>query len=148
MLKAGDPAPDFALADHEGRAFSLAAHRGHKVVIWFFPEAATPACTTEGRGFRDAAEYFDENHIQVVGISFDTVEANAAFAHKEGFGFPLLSDGDRSVALVYGACTDHRARYAQRVSFVIDERGIIERVYDQVDPRDHPARVLADILGA
>ncbi len=147
MLKVGDPAPDFTLTDHRNRAFSLAAHRGRKVVIWFFPEAGTPGCTTEGRGFRDAAEYFDEHRIQVVGISFDSVEANAAFASKEGFEFPLLSDGDRSVALAYGACHDRRARYADRVSFVIDERGTVERVYDHVDPRDHPARVLADILG-
>ncbi len=147
MLKIGDPAPDFTLTDHEGRAFSLTAYRGRKVIIWFFPEASTPGCTTEGRGFRDAAEYFDENHIQVVGVSFDPVDANAAFAHKEGFRFPLLSDGNHSVALAYGACTDPRARYAERMSFVIDERGFVERVYDRVDPRDHPARVLADILG-
>jgi peroxiredoxin Q/BCP len=147
MLKVGGLAPDFTLTDHRGRPFVLSAHRGRKVLIWFFPEAGTPGSTTEGRGFRDAGEYFNDANIDVVGISFDSVEANAAFAGKEGFAFPLLSDLDRSAALAYGACTDRRARYADRVSFVIDERGNVERVYDQVDPRDHPARALADLLG-
>jgi peroxiredoxin Q/BCP len=147
MLKVGDPAPDFTLSDHRGRPFVLSEHRGRKVLIWFFPEAATPGCTTEGRGFRDAAEYYDENRIEVVGVSFNTADENAAFAAREGFAFPLLSDVDRAAARAYGACVDRNARYADRVSFVIDERGVIERVYEQVDPRDHPARVLADLLG-
>lgn len=147
MLRVGEPAPDFTLSDHRGHSFRLSEHRGRKVLIWFFPEAGTPGCTTEGRGFRDAAEYFNDANIDVVGVSFDTVEDNAAFADKERFAFPLLSDCDRATALAYGACADRRARYADRVSFVIDERGRVERVYDQVDPRDHPARVLADLLG-
>lgn len=147
MLKVGDSAPDFKLSDHRGGRFVLSAHRGRKVLLWFFPEAGTPGCTTEGRGFRDAAEYYDESRVDVVGISFDTVEANAEFARREGFAFPLLSDPDRTAALAYGACADKRARYADRVTFVVDERGNVERVYDQVDPRDHPARVLADLLG-
>jgi thioredoxin-dependent peroxiredoxin len=147
MLKVGDPAPDFTLSDHRGGVFVLSAHRGRKVLMWFFPEAGTPGCTAEGRGFRDGADYFNENRIDVVGISFNSVEENAAFARKEGFEFPLLSDVDRSAALAYGACTDRRARYADRVSILVDEHGNIERMYDQVDPRDHPARVLADLLG-
>ena len=73
--------------------------------------------------------------------------AIAAFARRHQFGFPLLSDANHAVALAYGACSGPDARYPDRVSFLIDERGAIERVYDQVDPRDHPARVLADILG-
>jgi len=74
------------------------------------------------------------------------MEANAGFAKKNAFGFPLLSDVDRTVALAYGACRDPKTRWPNRVSFLIDERGQIARAYDRVDPRDHPASVLADII--
>ena len=147
MLKPGDPAPDFTLAAHDGTKLSLAGLRGVKVLLWFFVEANTPACALEGRGFRDHQAYFDESNIRVVGISFDSPEDNAAFARRYEFGFPLLSDSDHAVATAYGACSGAGARYPERMSFLIDERGAIERVYDQVDPRDHPARVLADVLG-
>jgi len=80
-------------------------------------------------------------------VSFDSVEANAAFARKNDFKFPLLSDLDRTVALAYGACGDAKAKWPNRVSFLIDEQGRIARVYDRVDPRDHPASVLADAIG-
>jgi len=74
------------------------------------------------------------------------VEANAAFAKKNDFRFPLLSDLDRSVALAYGACRDLKAAWPNRISFLVDEHGQIARVYDRVDPRDHPASVLAEII--
>ncbi len=147
MLKAGDIAPDFTLPTHQGVELALASLRGRKVLLWFFPEAGTPGCTAEGRGFRDQQNYFDENNIQVLGASFNSVEENAAFAAAQAFTFPLLSDSTRSVALAYGACGTAKARYPERISFLIDEAGRIERVYDQVDPRDHAARVLADVLG-
>ena len=82
----------------------------------------------------------------MLGVSFDGVEANAAFAKKNAFEFPLLSDVDRTVALAYGACRDAKARWPNRVSFLIDEQGKIARAYDRVDPRDHPASILADII--
>lgn len=147
MLKPGDPAPDFTLLTHDGATLSLASLRGGKVLLWFFVEANTPACALEGRGFRDHQAYFDESNIRVVGISFDSPEDNAAFARRYEFSFTLLSDSDHAVATAYGACAGAGARYPERMSFLIDERGAIERVYDQVDPRDHPARVLADVLG-
>ena len=146
-LRAGDPAPDFTLAARDGKPATLKNFRGAKVLLWFFVEAGTPGCTLEGRGFRDHQSYFDENNIRVVGVSFDTPEDNEAFAEKHQFGFPLLSDIDHAVAIAYGACSGPDARYPDRVSFLIDEHGMIEKVYDQVDPRDHPARVLADVLG-
>lgn len=147
MVKVGDTAPDFTLTTHEGKSLSLKDLRGAKVLLWFFVEANTPGCALEGRGFRDHQPYFDENNIRVVGISFDSPEDNAAFARRYEFGFPLLSDAAHTVAIAYGACAGADARYPERVSFLIDEHGVIERVYDQVDPRDHPARVLADVLG-
>ena len=146
MIEVGQMAPDFTIAAQDGATFSLKNLRGAKVLLWFFVEANTPGCTLEGRGFRDHQSYFDENNIRVVGVSFDSVEDNAAFARRHEFGFSLLSDADHTVAIAYGACSAANARYPDRVSFLIDEHGVIERVYDQVDPRDHPARVLADVL--
>ncbi len=147
MLKEGDPAPDFTAPSHDGGRLSLADFRGRKLLLWFFPQAGTPGCSLEARGLRDHQEYFDDNQIAVVGVSFDSAEDNAAFARKLLLKFPLLCDVDRAVALAYGACDHPRAPQAQRVSFLIDEQGAIARVYDQVDPRDHAARVLAEILG-
>jgi peroxiredoxin Q/BCP len=147
VIKVGEMAPDFTLAAHDGGSLSLNSLRGAKVLLWFFVEANTPGCTLEGRGFRDHQSYFDENNIRVVGVSFDSPQDNAAFANRHEFGFSLLSDTDHAVAIAYGACAGADARYPDRVSFLIDEHGAIERVYDQVDPRDHPARVLADVLG-
>ena len=147
VIEVGQMAPDFTLAAHDGATLSLKSLGGSKVLLWFFVEANTPGCTLEGRGFRDHQSYFDENNIHVVGVSFDSIEDNAAFARRYEFGFPLLSDADHSVAIAYGACSAAHARYPERVSFLIDEHGVVERVYEQVDPRDHPARVLADVLG-
>jgi peroxiredoxin Q/BCP len=147
MLKAGDVAPDFALPADDGGRLELASLRGRRVFVWFFPEAGTPGCSLEGRGLRDHREYFDQSAIEVVGISFDSVADNAAFARKYDFGFRLLSDLTHEVALAYGACENLKARHPERISFLIDAAGRIERVYDRVDPRDHAAQVLAGVLG-
>jgi len=78
-------------------------------------------------------------------VSFDGVEDNAAFAAKEGFPFRLLCDARREVGLAYGACEDAKAGSARRISYLIDERGRVLKAYDQVNPRTHPAEVLADL---
>ena len=146
MLGIGDAAPDFTLTADDGAQFKLSSLRGRRVFLWFFPEADTPGCSLEGRGLRDHRDYFVQNGIEIVGISFDTVDDNAAFARKHNFHFRLLSDISHEVALAYGACGSLKARNPERVSFLIDAEGRIERVYDKVDPRDHAARVLADVL--
>ncbi len=147
MLKAGDTAPDFTLTTHEGKPLTLSSLRGRKVLLWFYPMASTPGCTAEGRGFRDQQNYFDEYNIQVLGISFDSVEDNAAFAERNSFKFPLLCDVDRKVGLAFGAASDLKARAPARVSFLIGENGVILHAYDRVNPRDHAGQVLVDALG-
>src|SRR5262249_47747551 len=87
MLKVGDSAPDFIAPSHTGSPLALRSFRGRKVLLWFFPEADTPGCSLEGRGFRDHQEYFDDNGIAIVGISFDPIDRNAAFAEKHHFEF-------------------------------------------------------------
>lgn len=147
MLQVGDRAPDFTLSSDDGGQFTLSTLRGRRVLVWFFPEADTPGCSLEGRGLRDHQEYFDQNEIVVLGISFNSVAENAAFARKYNFGFKLLSDTTHQVAMAYGACDNPAAKYPERMSFLIDAGGRVERVYDKVDPRDHAARVLAEVLG-
>jgi thioredoxin-dependent peroxiredoxin len=147
MLKAGEAAPEFTLAADDGTQLALSSLRGRRILLWFFPEADTPGCSLEGRGLRDHREYFDQSAIEVIGVSFDSVADNAAFARKHNFGFRLLSDTTHEVALAYGACDSLKARYPERISFLIDTNGRIERVYDKVDPRDHAAQVLAGVLG-
>jgi peroxiredoxin Q/BCP len=146
MLKVGDTAPEFTQTTHEGKSVSLAELQGRKVLIWFFPEAGSPGCTTEAKSFQEHRPYFDASNIALLGASFDPVEDNAAFARKLGLDFPLLCDTSRVLAVAYGACHDPRARYPERMSVLIDEEGRVMRIYDQVNPRDHAARVLADLL--
>jgi peroxiredoxin Q/BCP len=87
------------------------------------------------------------NNIVVLGVSFDDVEDNAAFAKKFQFPFPLLCDTERAAGMAYGACDNAKAKTASRISYLIDEQGRIARVYPQVKPGEHPAHVLADVLG-
>jgi peroxiredoxin Q/BCP len=147
MLKAGDQAPDFTLATHEGRPLSLSSLRGKKVLLWFYPQASTPDCTAEGCSLRDNYGYYEENNVVALGVSFDSIEDNAAFAKKHNFPFLLMSDTDRKSGLAYGACDSAKAQYAERISYLIDEQGRILRIYPQVDPRIHAAEVIADLLG-
>jgi peroxiredoxin Q/BCP len=146
MLEVGDPAPEFTQITHQGKMVSLAGLRGRKVLLWFFPEAGSPGCTTEAKSFQEQRSYFDESNVILLGASFDSVEQNAAFAEKLGLDFPLLCDTDRTLALAYGACPDPKARYPERISVLIDEDGRVARIYEQVDPRDHAARVLVDLI--
>jgi peroxiredoxin Q/BCP len=146
MLRVGDTAPEFTQLSHESKLVSLAELRGRKVLLWFFPEAGSPGCTTEARSFQEHRPYFDENNVVLLGASFDTVEDNAAFAHTLGLDLPLLCDTNRVLGLAYGACGDVKSRYPERISILIDEQGRLMRIYDQVDPRDHAARVLADLI--
>jgi thioredoxin-dependent peroxiredoxin len=145
MLKVGDTAPAFTVQTHVGKEISLASLKGKKVVLWFYPKADTPGWTTEGRGFREQSAEFRTRNVEVLGISFDTVAENAAFAQKFNFPFPLLCDTSRAIGLAYGACDDAKAGYARRISYVIDEEGKILKAYDSVSPRSHPAEVLADL---
>jgi peroxiredoxin Q/BCP len=84
----------------------------------------------------------------ILGVSFDDVAANAAFAKKFDFPFKLLCDVDRRIGMAYGACTDQKAGYASRISYLIDEQGKIAAVYPKVSPAEHPKQVLADAAAA
>ncbi|WP_334173032.1 thioredoxin-dependent thiol peroxidase [Sinomonas sp.] len=102
-LSTGQQAPDFTLPDASGKDVSLADYRGRRVVVYFYPKAATPGCTTEACDFRDSLDSLNAAGVSVVGISPDPVEAIASFADDFGLTFPLLADDGAAVAKAWGA---------------------------------------------
>jgi len=142
LPKVGAPAPAFECRAHDGSVVRLSDLRGKKVLLWFYPKADTPGCTTEGNSLCKHFDAFQARGVQILGCSFDTAEDNKAFAAKYGYPFPLLCDTDRSVGMAYGACTSRRAGFADRISFVIDEIGTIRAALPEVNPSTHTADVL------
>ena len=145
MLKKGDLAPDFKVMSHENKPVQLSDFKGKKVVLWFYPKADTPGCTAEACGFRDRSEEFAAKDAILLGVSFDTVEENADFARKYALDYPLLCDTQREIGIKYGACQDKADLYAQRIAYLIDEKGLVEEVYAQVDARTFPEHILGEI---
>lgn len=142
-LQAGSEAPPFSLQDHEGRTVRLGDLKGRKVLLWFFPKADTPGCTAQGCALRDRFRDFESRGIVILGASFDDQAANRSFAEKFEFPFPLLCDTERKVGLSYRACADASAGHPRRMTYLIDERGVISHVLPDVDPRTHADLVLS-----
>jgi peroxiredoxin Q/BCP len=140
-LKAGDPAPDFALDDQHEKTVKLSDFRGKKVILYFYPRADTPGCTTQACSLRDAREPLEVAGATVIGISPDKPQAQAKFDDKYGLGFNLLSDPDHAVADAYGAWGE-RSMYGKkymgivRSAFVIDEQGAIVEAFYKISPKD------------
>ena len=146
----GDPAPDFELCDQRGERVSLSSLRGRWVVLYLYPRADTPGCTTQACGVRDHSHDYEAAGARVLGISPDSVEAIARFDRKHGLGFTLLADPDHEVAERYGAWVEKR-NYGksywgvQRSTFIIDPEGTIAKVFPRVQPKQHDERVLASL---
>ncbi len=137
MLKVGTEAPDFLVNDHNGNRVSLKELRGKKVILWFYPKADTPGCTQEGKGFRDEFSKFQEKDVKIFGVSLDNESENKAFAEKFNFPYPLLCDVGREIALAYQAIQSKDDGYASRITYVIDEKGVIVEAIDQVNTQTH-----------
>ena len=152
MLTAGDQAPDFTLPDQSGEPVTLSDLRGQTVVLYFYPRADTPGCTTQACGVRDHAADYDEIDARVIGISPDPVTAVRKFADKYDLGFTLLADEDHAVADTYGTWGE-KSMYGktymgvQRATFIIDADGRIAKVFPKVSPKTHDDAVL-EALGA
>ena len=148
MLKPGDKAPDFTLLDQHGEPFSLKKslkERKGKTLVYFYPKADTPGCTTQSCGLRDIADQIGDTVI--VGISPDSPAKQAKFDTKYSLGFPLLADEDHAVADSYGAWGE-KSMYGKkyqgviRSAFLIDEEGKIAEAWPKVSPKDTPANLL------
>lgn len=144
-LEPGDKAPAFTLLDQAGENVKLGDFKGRKVMIFFYPRANTPGCTTQACGMRDIAG--DIGDTQILGISPDKPTAQAKFDEKFGLGFPLLADEDHAVAEAYGVWGEKK-NYGKtymgiiRSAFLVDEKGRIEQAWYKVSPKDTPANLL------
>ena len=148
MIEPGDKAPNFTLPDQDGNRVKLSGLRGKKVVLYFYPKAETPGCTTQASGVRDHAADYAAAGAVVLGVSRDPVERIAKFDDKHSLGFPLLSDADHAVAEAYGVWVE-KSMYGrkfmgtQRTTFVIDPKGKVTHVFPKVSPKAHDEQVLA-----
>lgn len=146
QLEPGAAAPDFTLPAHDGSTVSLRDLRGSRVILYSYPQAATPGCTTEACDFRDGYAPLREAGYVLLGISSDAPGKNAAFAREQALPFPLLSDEDHAVQTAYGAY-GMRNKYGRwkagpiRSTFVIDAEGRIEHALYNVVAKGHVARV-------
>lgn len=140
MLNVGDVAPDFELVSDEGKPVKLSDFRGQKVVVFFYPKAATPSCTTQACGFRDNYPTIEANGATVLGISPDAPEKLAKWRAQEGFPYHLLADEDNAVAEAYGVWGEKKM-YGNtymgiiRSHFVIDEDGKLADTQVKVSPK-------------
>jgi peroxiredoxin Q/BCP len=147
MLQEGIKAPEFTLPDHENKPRTLSEFRGKKVVLYFYPKDETPGCTKEACSLRDGYAELREKGAAVIGISPDKPESHAKFKAHHGLPFILLSDPGHGVMEAYGAWGE-KTMYGKktigvkRISYVIDEEGIIRKAFGKVDTAAHAAQVL------
>ncbi len=153
MPAPGTLAPDFTLLDQDGVAHTLSAHRGSRVLIYFYPKDDTPGCTKQACMLRDAMPELAKLDAIVFGISPDSVKSHRKFADKYGLPFTLLADEGHKVADAYGVWGRKKFMGREydgifRTSFLIDEEGKVLRVYENVKPELHADQVLKDLNDA
>jgi thioredoxin-dependent peroxiredoxin len=152
LIDQGDRAPDFTLPDQDGREVSLSDLAGKTVVLYFYPKADTPGCTTQACSIRDRSGEYEEAGAVVIGVSPDSVEAVKKFHDKYSLNFTLLADADHAVAERFGTWmqkTNYGKTYwgVQRSTFIIDGDGTVARVFPKVSPKTHDD-VLLEALAA
>ena len=150
LLSPDTVAPDFTLPDQDGVVHSLSQYRGSWVLLYFYPKDATPGCTTEACSLSEALPNFTNVSATVLGVSADSVASHKKFAEVQNLSITLLSDTEKTMLKDYGAYgpkTFMGRTYdgISRISYLIDPRGRIARVYDKVKPAEHAAQVLADL---
>ncbi len=148
MIEPGTEAPDFTLPDQDGTEVTLSSLRGAPVVLYFYPKADTPGCTTQACGIRDHSSDYDAAGVRVLGVSPDPVSAVKKFHDKQSLNFTLLADEDHAVADQYGTWGE-KSMYGktfwgvQRATFIIDEDGVVAHVIPKASPKTHDEQVLA-----
>lgn len=146
-LQVNDLAPDFSGKDQNGAPISLSAFRGKKVVLYFYPKDDTPGCTKQACNLRDNNATLQDAGYQVIGVSIDDEKAHTKFINKFELNFPLVADTDKRIVEAYGVWVE-KSMYGKkyfgtaRVTFVINEEGVITKIIDKVKVDDHTAQIL------
>lgn len=147
MIETGTQAPDFELPDQDGEPVKLSDLRGRRVVLYFYPKADTPGCTTQACGIRDRADEYEAAGATVLGVSPDPVAAVKKFHGGQSLNFTLLADEDHAVCEAYGV-SGERQMYGktflgtQRATFILDENGTVAHVIPKASPKTHDDEVL------
>ena len=147
MIKEGKAAPDFTATNTNGETIRLKDLRGKKVVLYFYPKDDTPGCTKEACSFRDAFSDFKKQDIEVIGVSTDSEASHKKFTTKYKLPFTLLADTDHAIADAYGVYGEKKfmgRTYmgVKRMTFLIDEKGKVRKVFEKVKPEEHAQEVL------
>lgn len=151
-LTSGAPAPQFSLQNQDDNTVSLSDFKGRKVLFYFYPKAMTPGCTVQAQGLRDIKTELDALNVSVLGVSIDAVKRLGKFIERDNLNFTLLSDEDHAVADQFGVWGEKKFMGKtydglHRISFLIDENGMIEHVFDKFKTKDHH-QVVLDYLQA
>ncbi len=146
LLEPGQKAPEFTAIDQDGNLLSLADYRGRKVILYFYPKDNTPGCTKEACAFRDNFPNFKKIDAEVLGVSVDGQKAHRKFAEKNELPFTLVVDEDKKIVEAYGVWglkkfMGKEYMGTNRVTYLIDEQGVIEKVWPKVKPEQHAAEV-------
>lgn len=150
LIVEGEEAPNFTLKSDEGKEVSLSAYRGKKVVLYFYPKNGTPGCTNEAKAFRDAIKDFERENAVLLGISKDSVESHQKFKQKHELPFTLLSDPEGEVIALYGVWKQ-KSMFGrsfmgiERTTFLLDEKGVIRKIYRKVRVKGHAQACLLDL---
>ena len=148
MIEPGENAPDFTLPDQDGEPRTLKDLRGGPVVLYFYPKADTPGCTTQACGIRDHSADYEAAGVRVLGVSPDSVTDVKKFHGKQSLNFTLLADEDHAVADQYGTWAE-KTMYGRtywgvlRATFIIDADGVVAHVIPKASPKTHDAEVLS-----
>jgi peroxiredoxin Q/BCP len=148
ILKVGDVAPQFSLPDQDNQTISLSDFSGKKVLVYFYPKAMTPGCTIQAQGLRDSQAELAALNVEVLGVSPDAVKRLPKFIEKESLNFTLLSDEDHALADAFGVWGLKKFMGKEydgihRITFLINENGKIEHVFDKFKTKNHHEVVLA-----
>ena len=146
-LKAGDKVPEFASMDQDGNEVKLTDYQGKKLIVFFYPKANTPGCTAEACNLRDHYAELQEAGYELLGVSADSQKKQSNFRDKFEFPFPLLADEDHTVINTFGVWGPKKFMGREydgihRMTFLIDEKGVVERVIEKVKTKDHAAQIL------
>jgi len=153
LVNEGEEAPDFTLQADDERKVSLKDYRGKKVVLYFYPKDGTPGCTREAIEFRDMAKEFEKEGVIILGLSKDSIKSHRKFKQKHELPFTLLSDPEGKVLDLYGVWKK-KSLYGrtfmgtERTTFLIDEKGIVKKVYRKVKAKGHAQVCLLDLKGS